>query len=158
MGRPPKYQEPAILARLISGIQQGMSYEHAALYAGITAPTLAAWIKRGSTAKAGELHDFFWALKGAEMEALFSWLTAIGNAEPGWQAYAWKAERRYPEAYGRNRIEVTGKDGAPIEHRHTGSLTLAAVEKIAERIPTKLSDWREARGLHTRAERDELTG
>lgn len=43
---------------------------------------------------------------------------AVGDVEHGifpvWQAAAWRLERRYPEKWGRRRIEVTGADGAPV--------------------------------------------
>jgi len=67
----------------------------------------------------------------AEGEAAQRWLAQIEQAAQGktvtdtdgnqvvlvppcWQAAAWKLERRYPEAYGRRRVEHTGADGGPI--------------------------------------------
>ena len=49
---------------------------------------------------------------------------------PQWQAGAWLAERTYPDEYGRkNRFEMTGKDGGPVE------VSLADVARAAEDEP-----------------------
>jgi hypothetical protein len=54
-------------------------------------------------------------------------LAIIGRAaDEHWQAAAWRLERRFPERYARNRrVELTGKDGGPVEIKITGPTLLA---------------------------------
>jgi hypothetical protein len=56
----------------------------------------------------------------------------------------------------RQRLEVTGKDGGPIQQQTTVSFT--ELQALANTIPSKIDDWRKQRQLPTRVERDALTG
>ncbi len=109
MARKSKYT-PETVARIVEAIENGATYELAAGYAGITYKTLNEWMNSKS--------EFCEAIKKAEGAGAMTWLTMIEQATPDdWHAAAWKLERRYPHMYGRNvtQMEVTGKDGGPIE-------------------------------------------
>lgn len=110
MARPTKYT-PETINKIVEAIKMGATYELAAGYASISEAQFYEWKKRKP--------EFLEAIKKAEGVAAMLWLAKIEKAstEGEWQAAAWKLERRYPHAYGKNvtQMEVTGKDGGPIE-------------------------------------------
>lgn len=114
MPRPTKLTSDT-QQKITQAIQMGATYEHAAQYAGITYETFNEWMKKGQSGKKG-FSEFSEAVKIAEGRAVIGWLAKIEAAANGgnWQAAAWKLERRYPEIYGKQRVEHTGKDGGPI--------------------------------------------
>lgn len=158
VGRKPKYT-PETMERIIAAIRIGASYQDAAQFGGIEYRTFARWMEQGAAQKKTELSQFYQAVKRAETDACLKWLSKIEQAanDGVWQAAAWKLERRYPEVYGRRAPQQVQLSGT-IEQHHSGSIGLTDLEKIAGRIPTKLDDWRRARNLPTRAEKDTLTG
>lgn len=123
MARPTKLT-PDTQQRIIQAIRMGATYEHAAAYGGIAYNTFNEWRKRAEVelqrrdnprvtegTKQWETEqpyvEFYEAIKKAEGDAVVGWLAKIEKAasDGNWQAAAWKAERRYPEAYGRQRID-----------------------------------------------------
>jgi transposase-like protein len=95
---------------ILTAIEVGAPYRHAAWYAGVSEDTLARWRKRYAA--------FADAIKEAEAKALVGRLARIRRAEDEhWQAAAWWAERKYPQEFGKTVQEQqhTGKDGAPLE-------------------------------------------
>jgi hypothetical protein len=102
-----------VIGRLEQALTLGATYEMACRYAGITYQTYRNWILKGEQAKSGDFCDFVERMAAAEGRAVIGWLAKIERAanEGVWQAAAWKLERRYPEAYGRQRVELTGADG-----------------------------------------------
>ena len=125
MARPRIEPTAAIRERVAQAIRMGATYEHAALYGGVSYDTFNRWMQRGERAGRGEFREFRDAVKAAEGEAVLLWLAKIEKAatDGSWQAAAWKLERRYPAAYGRqmhqHSHEVTGRDGGPIQTEHT---------------------------------------
>ena len=131
-GRPTKLT-PETHTIIISAIRAGAYYEDAANMAGVSYDTLNNWKLRGAAeaerranSKVREgtavwkseqpFFEFFEACKKAEGNAVVGWLNKIDQAsDEHWQAAAWKAERRYPERYGRQRVEWTGANGQPIQ-------------------------------------------
>ena len=126
-GRKTKY-EPERVQKILDAIRLGATYQHACNYAGIDIDTFANWRAR--------YPDFSDQVKQAEGGALVGWLTKIEAAanDGNWQAAAWKAERRYPDEYGRrvndNRNTHSGPNGTPIQIQTydyaTAAATLAA--------------------------------
>lgn len=158
VGRKPKYT-PETLERIITALRIGASDEDAAIFGGISYRSFARWQQQGETLKTGEIWQFCQAIKKAKAERSLKWLGKIEQAanEGDWHAAAWKLERTDPEHYARRAPQQVNLSGT-IEQHHSGSVSLTAIEKIADRIPTKLDDWRKQRGLPTRAEKDALTG
>lgn len=114
-GRKTKY-EPARVKKILDAIRVGATYTHACNYAGISFETFSQWQQK--------YPEFSEQVKEAEGAALVGWLAKIEAAanDGNWQAAAWKAERRYPEDYGR-RVQDTRHSGAttvmlkPVDYR-----------------------------------------
>jgi hypothetical protein len=124
VARPSKYT-PERVERFLQAVKLGSTYRLAAAYAGISHETYATWLDTKP--------EFFAAVKEAEGAAVVGWLAKIEKAanEGNWQAAAWKLERRLPEDFGRKdrqSVELTGKDGGPVEVTSTGTLA----DRVAE--------------------------
>ena len=107
MSRPSKLTKE-VKDKLIYAILIGASYEMASNYAGITYNTFRNWIKRGEEAKGGEYFKFLEEIKNAQARGA---VKLLGNLEEAiqngtWQAAAWKLERRFPEIYGRTKVDI----------------------------------------------------
>lgn len=115
VGRPRKTEIDAdVQGKIVEAIKTGSTYELAALRGGISYATFHNWMKRGEAEEAPYV-DFFKAIKEAEGEGAYTLLQKINTAaNESWQAAAWILERRYPEMYGRQRVELTGKEGGAI--------------------------------------------
>lgn len=57
-------------------------------------------------------------------------------APPNWQAAAWWLEKKLPEKYGRNRVELSGPNGDPLA---TTQVSFADYEKMVAKRRTKVS-------------------
>lgn len=103
MARRSKYT-PEVVRRLTDAIRLGATYELACAYAGISEDSFARWRAKYA--------DFAEAIKEAEGGAAVGWLARIEQAakDGTWQAAAWKLERRYPEQYGRQVVDVARRD------------------------------------------------
>lgn len=114
-GRPSKLV-PTVTEKLFEGIKHGLSYSLACARAGVDYSTFRRWIEKGSQQASGEYHDFCDELAAAEADgALVNVLRIKDASKKDWRAAAWLLEARHPDEYGRKRIEVTGKDGGPVE-------------------------------------------
>lgn len=107
-GRRTKYT-PETVDKLTQAIRLGATYQLACNYAGIGVSTFHDWLNAKP--------EFSQAIKEAEGKAAVLWLGKIEQAasDGNWQAAAWKLERRYPDMYGRNRVELTGANGGPVQ-------------------------------------------
>jgi hypothetical protein len=107
-GRRSKFT-PETVDKLTQAIRLGATYVLACDYAGISMQTFLTWKDTKP--------EFLDAIKRAEGTACVGWLAKIEQAasDGNWQAAAWKLERRYPEMYGRQRMEVTGAEGGAIQ-------------------------------------------
>lgn len=114
LGRPTKLT-PDVQTRLEAALKAGATQELAAMRAGIGVSTFYAWKKKAEEGDA-DFKDFLDVIDSAAAEGAMKALEKITAAmDDDWKAAAWILERRYPEMYGRQRIEHTGKDGGPIE-------------------------------------------
>ncbi len=107
MARRSKYT-PETVDKLTQAIRLGATYVLACSYAGISERTFREWMETKP--------PFFQSVKEAEGAATVGWLAKIEKAasDGNWQAAAWKLERRYPEMYGKQRLELTGANGGPV--------------------------------------------
>lgn len=116
IGRPTKLTAETQEA-IIKAIKAGATHETAAMSAGISRTTFYDWKAKGEAGEE-EFTDFSDALKIAEAQGTIKLLERIQIASEDpklWPAAAWILERRYPEIYGKQRLELTGKNGGPIE-------------------------------------------
>ena len=115
-GRPSKFTAE-VRERILQAVSVGVPLELACKGAGISYAALRVWIRRGERQKRGQFAQFVRAIDEAEVRALTRWMAIIDKAaqEGSWVAAAWKAERRFPEFFGRQRIEVTGRDGQALK-------------------------------------------
>lgn len=123
-GRPigPAKLTSKVLKRICAALRRGNTRENSAELSGISPGTFFGWVRK---AKEGdELYiDFFEAVKKAEAQAEDDRVARIAKAAKGsknkpgsWQADAWWLERRrYRRWHKRESMEVTGKDGQPVQ-------------------------------------------
>ena len=118
-GRPTKLT-PERHSRMVNAIKIGAYNYVAAAAAGIDEKTYANWMERGESdwehGKRTVFAAFFRDIKDAEGQAEIAHLAHIVKAgSQHWQARAWILERKWPNRWGRReRIELTGKNGAPL--------------------------------------------
>lgn len=115
-GRPTKLT-PAITKKIVKALKAGATHDLAALYAGISRTTFYDWKARG---EAGEedFSDFSDAIALAEGKGAVELLEKIKLATKDpkeWRAGAWLLERRYPEQYGKQQLDI----------KHSGSVGLS---------------------------------
>ena len=127
---------------LLTGIRAGMPYRLAAEAAGISETTFYAW-QRGVFPRGADKElksQFSKELMRARAEAALKLLLIIQRAaHTDWRAAAWILERRFPEDFGKQVFEHTGKDGGPIAHDVTSR---AIVRELPDDVIERLA------GLH----------
>ena len=120
------------IEKLLHGLRMGMTRRAAAGYAGFSKTTLYRMLEGDTDGTFGT------ALENAEAEAeaTYSAIIAREAALPkNWTAAAWWLERRHPQDYARReKVEMTGKDGGPIDHRDIAALTDHERTALAEAI------------------------
>jgi len=128
-GRPSKLS-PQIVDRLCYAIENGNYLEDACCYAGIDYSTFRRWMIRGEGATRGEYREFYKKVKAIEasmiVELVGSWRAKMDS----WQSIAAFLERRFPEKFGRRRVEIMGEGGGPIELELAGAKA-SLEEKLA---------------------------
>jgi hypothetical protein len=106
MGRRSKHTAE-VEQRIFEAIEMGLSYKHAALYAGIGERTFHTWME--------ENQQFQQAIRAREGKGALALMERIQNASQlDWHAAAWALEHRWPEEYAKNRIEVEHSGGVDV--------------------------------------------
>jgi hypothetical protein len=110
MARPSKLNGE-VKERLVRALAIGTTHELACGYAGVSTRSLQRWLKEGREAKSGAAAELFKEIARAEGEAMVGWMAVIERAarDGDWRAAAWKAERRWPQFYGRQVVEQAGR-------------------------------------------------
>ena len=120
MGGPSKLT-PEVIKRLTEAIRAGNYYEAACGYAGIGYSTFRTWMVKGEEAKSGKYREFMESIKKAEHEAEVRMVAMWQKHMPdNWQAIATFLERRYPERWGRKRLDI----------EHSGEIGIKIVDDI----------------------------
>lgn len=114
IGRPtectPENQE-----RFIRAIKLGCDYTDCCNLIGISTETWRKWRVRANEGTE-PYRGFVAAVNVAEAEGSEARMACIhAHAGEDWRAAAWVQERRFPERYGKQRVEVTGIDGGAIK-------------------------------------------
>ena len=106
--------------RLLEGLKVGMTRRAACAAAGISKTSLYRMLENDPDGTFGTLIEN----AEGEAEAAFSEIIAKATLDPkNWTAAAWWLERRHPQDYARrDKVEMTGKDGGPIESRTVSEL------------------------------------
>jgi hypothetical protein len=123
VGRPSLLSD-AVIEQLKTVLQTGAFIETAVAFVGINRDTFYDWMKRGTRERtrieSGQDPDpdeamvlkfsdtMKKAIAGSEVRVVGIIAKA---ADKNWTAAAWIAERKYPDRWGRQRLEITGKDG-----------------------------------------------
>lgn len=119
MGRPTILDD-RVREILVSAIRIGSSYKDACAFAGVSYRAFAEWMNKGrrdiennkKSPYAQLVQDIEKARSDAYVNALSKIVEAYENGT--WQAAAWFLERKYPEQFGKSRVEVSGVDGNAI--------------------------------------------
>lgn len=124
--RPTKFTQETV-ARLLDGIRAGLPIHLACSAAGITETTFYEW-QRGEFpyhAKKELKQQFSEELTRAKGESALSNINLIKNAAlEDWRAAAWILERRFPQDFGKQALEITGADGGPVQ------IEVSAMQKV----------------------------
>lgn len=122
MGRKSKLTEELIetASKLISA---GNYQKHVAQYLNLSEETWYRWLREGERGKSGLKRQFYESIKKAEAEAIARNVALIQKAaqEGNWQAAAWWLERKFPEEWGRNRLDI-----------HTEGDTIIRIVEVGE--------------------------
>ena len=113
---------PEVQEKICQAIRAGNYYETACRgYAGIAYSTFREWMVRGEKAKSGKYREFMEAVKKAEHEAEVRMVAMWQKHMPdNWQAIATFLERRYPDRWGRKRLDI----------EHSGEIGIKIVDDI----------------------------
>ena len=118
---------PQVRSTILNALRIGNYLETAASLAGITKKVFDRWMQQGAAETVGYWRDFYDEVAQALAAAEAADLAIIKKAsQTQWQAAAWRLERRYKDRWGRNTLEVTGKNGGPITQDHGAIVGLIA--------------------------------
>lgn len=133
-GRPTRLNY-SVQEKIVQAIRAGNYIETAAAYAGIHKSSLYEWLNRGEREKQrvakdpkfkiqkkeAPFVDFSNAVQKALADAEVRDVAIIGRAaEEQWQAAAWRLERKFPDRWGRKRLDI----------EHSGEIGIKIVDDI----------------------------
>lgn len=123
IGRPTKLTA-AVQRKIVKAIKAGATHDLAALYAGISRTSFYDWKARGEAGEEG-FTNFSDAIELAEGKGAVDLLEKIKTAAQDpkeWRAGAWLLERRYPDMYGRQKLDIN----------HSGTVALTWADMIRQ--------------------------
>lgn len=135
---------PELTKRFAEAVEKGHPYSSACDLLGISVTTFTEWVARGEgrhERPATDAHAAFAAaIKEAKAKREQRWQGVIEDAAIGgtWQAAAWLLERTNRKEFGRHEsVEMTGKDGGPVEQRITGDKQREQVTALIDELAAK---------------------
>lgn len=138
MGRPTKLT-PEVQEKIVSLVRAGNYPEVAAQAAGIAGRTYYEWMAKGDEGR-DPYAQFQQAVKEAQAAAESHAVTIIRKAamDGSWQAAAWFLERSKAERWRRKEnVELTGKDGGPVEQKVLGDDKRAEVTALIDELAAR---------------------
>lgn len=126
-GRPPKYKKE-FCEKLIDHMAKGLSFESFAGEIGVTFKTLFNWAAR---------YPKFLQSKDLGTAKSIKWWETVGNAAaqgsiPNFKGTSWVFNMKNRFGW-RNNLEITGKDGAPLNVGPTQADIVAAIKALTEK-------------------------
>ncbi len=108
---------PELRAVIIDAVSAGNYFTTAASVAGIHINTLYRWLSEGEADEDSQYHEFYLDMQTAEAEAEVSIVSVVRSAaNSDYRAGLELLSRRFPDRWSsRNRTELTGEHGAPVE-------------------------------------------
>lgn len=133
MGRKPKLT-PELTERICESIRQGVTFNSAAIIAGISKDTFYDWLRQGQEGRKphSDFSDQVSRARAESEQALLQSLQSIGKHD--WRSRAWVLERRFPDDYG-NKVE------------HRGKVALIPDEKLDQTIDELLLELKSLREI-----------
>jgi hypothetical protein len=122
--------------KMLAGLRLGMTRRAASATAGYSKTTFYRMLENDADGTLGTAIE----KAEAEAEATYTGIIAKATADPkNWTAAAWWLERRRPADFARHeKVEMTGKDGGPIDHRSISALPDHERQALADAIRTHL--------------------
>lgn len=111
-----KFNEKTI-EKLLLAHEMGLNQKESAIYAGITPQTLHNWINKGKAAKSNKskYKKFLQKWEYAKIKNKAFHLKKV-QEDKSWQSSAWYLERRYPDEFGKQKLEVELNDSRGISY------------------------------------------
>jgi hypothetical protein len=135
---------PQLTKQFAEAISKGYTYNQACDLLHIGNATFHEWVARGEGTHERpqtQAHaDFAEAVKEAKAKRENRWQGVIEEAAIGgtWQAAAWLLERTNRKDFGRHEsVEMTGKDGGPVEQRITGDKQREQVTALIDELAAR---------------------
>lgn len=139
---------PQLQQQFCEALNSGLTFVGACDLVGISPQTFHEWMARGEGTHERPSTPAFAAFADAVKEARAKrdqrYVKVIEDAALNgtWQAAAWFLERTNRKEFGRNEsVEITGKDGGPVEQRITGDQqreqVTALIDELAARRAAK---------------------
>lgn len=117
----------SLINRLVECTLAGLTASQVAKACGVPPTQYARWLNQGEIDDRDydperpytdtPLRQFYLRIQEAEGACAREAIEEVRNAGRNgtWQASTWFLERRFPAEYGRQRLEISGPDGGPIE-------------------------------------------
>lgn len=137
--------------KICNAVSSGQTFECAASLVGIDRHTLNDWRQRGQQEPDSRYGEFNRALEAALLASETMMVHKI-LSDPDWKAAKWILKNRFPDRY-RERYELSGAAGAPIQLEHSGkqfTLTVVCPPPPPDAKP-KPKEPAEAAGAYNRA-------